>query len=128
MDREISLPFRLDGQGRIATTSDPSARGRQHLTSYLVTRPHERVMRPGFGTPIKDFVFEELDPLRVNLLGRRVQEQVGRDVAGVRMRELQARIDSDSATVHLTVEFALAVGAGEGVDQTTTISLGGGAG
>lgn len=124
-DREISLPFRLDGQGRVAAVSDPNKIGRQHLTSYLLTRPGERLMRPDFGTPIKDYLFETLDPINVALLTQRVQEKVGRDVRNLRLIGIEANSDYDQAVLELTVEFALAVGAGQDSTQTTTLSLGG---
>lgn len=124
-DREISVPFKLDNQGRIATVTDPSRIGRQHLTTYLLTRPGERLMRGEFGTPVKDFVSENLDPLQVALLTQRVQDKVGADVRGVRLVAIQASEDYDEAALHLTVEFSLAVGAGEGTLQTTELTLGG---
>lgn len=126
MDREISLPFRLDNQGRVATTSNPTEAARQHLTSYLLTRPSERVMRPDFGTPLRDQVFEPTDPLLLSMLTTRVQEHVARDVRGVVLRGMGADDDSDQGAVTITVEFAVAVGAGEGPDQQTNITLGGG--
>lgn len=125
VDREISVPFKLDNQGRIATVSDPSRIARQHLTTYLLTRPGERVMRGEFGTPIKDFISENLDPLQLALLTQRVQDQVGADVRNVRLVSLQAGESYDDAALVLTVEFALAVGAGEGTPQTLDITLGG---
>lgn len=124
-DREIGLPFKLDSQGRIGTVSDPSRVGRQHLLTYLLTRPGERVMRSTFGTPLKDFITENLDPLQVTLLAQRVQEKVGADVRGVRLVSVTAAEDYDDAALKLTVEFALAVGAGEGTLQTTELTLGG---
>lgn len=127
MDREISLPFRLDNQGRVASVANPSEGARQHLTSYLLTRPTERVMRPLFGTPLRDMVFESVDPLMLSMLTTQVQDQVTRDVRGVALRGLGVEDDSDQGEVAITVEFAVAVGAGEGPDQQTSITLGGGA-
>lgn len=126
MDREIMLPFRVGANGQIATTTDPVTKGRQHLTTYLLTDRGERVMRPDFGTTIRAEVFENLDPLRVQLLASRVQDRVARDVRDVVLRSTTATEDSEQASLQLTVEFALAVGAGEGESRTTTITTGGG--
>lgn len=126
MDQEISLPFRVGPSGHIATTDDPAAKGRQHLTTYLLTDLGERVMRPDYGTPIRAEVFEPLDPLRAQLLMNRLQDKVGLDVPDVRLRSLSATENSEQAALQVTVEFALAVGAGEGESHTTTISAGGG--
>lgn len=123
-DREISLPFRLDNQGRVAATSDPEAIGRSHLTTFLLTDPGERVMRPEWGTPIRSTVFEPLDELTASLLLERIRDRVKKNVPGVVIQRISSPIDSDSATLQVTVEFALAVGAGEGAVRSTTITMG----
>lgn len=122
-DREIALPFRLDNQGRVAVVTDPDRIARQHLTSYLMTRPGERTMRPTFGTDVRNFLFEDLDPLQVGLLVQRVQDKVSADVPNVKLIGLTFGNDYDQGALMLTVEFARAVGAG--VTESTTLTLGG---
>lgn len=124
-DREIVLPFRVDSKGRIATTTDPEAIGKQHLTTFLLTQPGERIMRPDFGTPLRSAVFEPLDSVTAQLLLTRAQEKVQQHVPDVVLRRLLSSTDSDQAALRLTVEFALSVGTGEGVARSTTIILGG---
>lgn len=124
-DREIVLPFRVDSKGRIAMTTDPETIGKQHLTTFLLTQPGERIMRPDFGSPLREAVFEPLDSVTAQLLLTRAQERVQEYVPDVVLRKLSSSSDSDQAVLRLTVEFALAVGAGEGVTRSTTITLGG---
>lgn len=124
-DRTFSLPFRVDSLGRSATTTDPVTIGRQQLTTFLLTQPGERVMRPDFGAPIRDSLFESLDPVTTHLLRTRVQDRVRSWVPTVVLRDLTSEPDSDLGAIRLTVEFALAIGAGEGATSSTTISLGG---
>lgn len=126
MDREIALPFRVDNRGRIATTSDPNVRTRQHLTTFLLTEPGERVMRSDFGVPLQSLAFEPLDGVTTHLLLQRAQEKVERYVVDVRLQSMSAAPDSDRATTELTVEFAPVVGTGEGVTRSATMTLGGG--
>lgn len=124
-DYEISLPFRLDGRGRVSTTTDPVRVGAQHLETYMLTQPGERVMRPTFGSDVRDYIFENLDPLQIQLLATTTGEKLAADVPGLVFHNLRATEDSEQAAVHLTVEFALAVGAGEGEVRSTTMTLGG---
>lgn len=124
-DREIALPFRVDSKGRIATTTDPATIGRQHLTTFLLTQSGERIMRPEFSSPVRDAVFEPLDAVTAHLLLTRTQEKVEQNVSSVVLRNLTSVPDSEQGALRLTVEFALAVGAGEGVTRSTTITLGG---
>ena len=126
MAREISLPFRLDGNGNVAATSDPMEVGRTHLTTYLLTDPGERVMRPDLGTPIKHEVFEPLDVLRAQLLVSRINDKVAFDVPQVHLLGVSAAEDSEQAALLLNVEFALAVGEGQGATGSTTIGVAGG--
>ncbi len=125
MDREIALPFRTDARGRIATVAAPHERAKQHLTTFLLTQPGERVMRPDFGVPLQDAVFENLDHVTGHLLLQRAQERVNQNVSDVVLRELRSTTDSAQGALRLTVEFALVVGAGEGDTRSTTIQLGG---
>jgi uncharacterized protein len=124
--RELSLPFRLDRRGRIASTGDPNDIARQHLTSFLLTNPGERIMRPDFGTPLREGLFEPLDTVTAHVLLTRAQERVTQSVRTAVLRNLSSQLDSEQSTLRLTVEFALPVGAGEGVTRSTTITLGGG--
>lgn len=125
MDRELSLPFRVDARGRIATVAAPHDRAKQHLTTFLLTSPGERVMRPDHGVPLQDAIFGQLDHVTAQLLLTRAQERLGKGVPDVVVRELRTSADSAQAALRLTVEFALVVGAGEGDTRSTTIQLGG---
>lgn len=122
--REITLPFRVDNHGYLATTRNPDVIARQHLTTYLLTAPGERVMRPGFGTPIRELTFEQLDPVQLALLLDRVRGKIAQDVSYIRLMSLGVDEDSDQSALRLTVEFAVAEGpVGQSGVQTTTIEL-----
>lgn len=125
MKNEISLPFRIDAQGRIAQTTDPSEVARQHLVTFLLTNEGERVMRGLFGSPLRSSVFETLDTLTATLLLERLKNVVGANVPGIEILSISAPLHSDTATLQVNVEFALAVGAGTGVSSSATITMGG---
>lgn len=59
--RAISLPFRLDGYGRIATTSDTARIWADRARSVVSTQPGERVMRPTFGCSLPEDVLSAMD-------------------------------------------------------------------
>ena len=58
MPSEISIPFRLNGSGQIATETVPNAQVRQHVMSLLNTQPGERVVYSDYGVPLADSLFE----------------------------------------------------------------------
>lgn len=66
MPTEISVPFRLDGNGRVVTTSNLDAQVRLHVLALLNTIPEERAMVPGYGTDLVNLVFEDADPDEVS--------------------------------------------------------------
>lgn len=57
----ISLPFRIDGYGRVASTTDPSKIWADRVRSVLMTTIGERVMRPFFGSTVTEEVYDILD-------------------------------------------------------------------
>lgn len=58
---EIDQPFRIDGTGGVAVSSDPVRRAIQHIMAIAFTIPGERVMRPTMGAGIQTLVFENSD-------------------------------------------------------------------
>lgn len=58
--KAISLPFRVDGYGRVAATSDPSRVWADRVRTVVSTNPGERVMRPTFGCPMPESLFDAI--------------------------------------------------------------------
>lgn len=53
----IAFPFRINDLGQVAlATSDDNIRGK--ILQVLLTSPGERVMRPEFGSGLRDLVFD----------------------------------------------------------------------
>lgn len=67
MPTELAVPFRLDGTGRVVTTSDPDEQVRQHVLSLINTTPEERAMVPGYGTDLNSLLFEEEDEVEAQV-------------------------------------------------------------
>ena len=55
---DLRVPYGIDAAGRTATTATTSEHIRQLIEQVLFTIPGERVMRPDFGTPLRELVFE----------------------------------------------------------------------
>ncbi|MBO3457580.1 GPW/gp25 family protein [Aetokthonos hydrillicola Thurmond2011] len=53
---EIAYPFRIDGRGRIAETTE-NEHIRQMIEQVLFTNPGERVNRPDFGCGLLQLIF-----------------------------------------------------------------------
>jgi phage baseplate assembly protein W len=59
--KTISLPFRIDGFGNIATTTDPSKIWSDRVRTVVSTYFGERVMRSNFGSFAGSMAFNEAD-------------------------------------------------------------------
>lgn len=70
---ELAMPFGVDNQGRIAVLTDPSAQLRAHVLSIIGTGIGDRVMRPGYGTPVADLLFEADDAMTTSVLSTDIQ-------------------------------------------------------
>jgi phage baseplate assembly protein W len=58
--RAISLPFRFDGYGRVASTTDMTRVWADRVRTVVSTQPGERVMRPDYGCPMPESLFEAM--------------------------------------------------------------------
>jgi phage baseplate assembly protein W len=56
--QHLSSPYRIDGTGRSATTTDLRAHARALIEAVIFTAPGERVNRPDFGSGILDMLFD----------------------------------------------------------------------
>jgi len=59
--RAISLPFRIDGYGRVTSTTDPSKIWGDRVRAVLMTSLNGRIMRPLFGSTISEEVYDVLE-------------------------------------------------------------------
>ena len=58
--KTISFPFRFDGFGKVATTSDMPRIWADRVRSVISTYPGERIMRSGYGTALPDDLFDSV--------------------------------------------------------------------
>ena len=61
--RAISLPFRLDGFGRVATSTNREKIWADRARTVVATGQGERVMRPTFGTNLPAELFDSISDL-----------------------------------------------------------------
>ena len=81
----VNFPYKIDGQGRTATTSDDK-HIRHLIEQVLFTSPGERVNRPDFGSGLLQLVFapgsDELVATTQFLVQSTLQQWLG-DLGGV---------------------------------------------
>ena len=78
LGRGIRFPFRFSERTGGAEESSDLDRIRGSILQILETRPGERLMRPEFGSRVKDLVFEQNDAVLKGLLRFHITDAIKR--------------------------------------------------
>jgi phage baseplate assembly protein W len=101
----VDFPFRFDGRGRTATTTDEE-HIRDLIEQVLFTAPGERVNRPTFGSGLMQLVFapnsDELAAATQFLVQGALQQWLG-DTIQVE----SVQVDSQDTTLRVTVQYVI---------------------
>ena len=107
----LSVPFSLDGNGNIVTTSNQSQIWSNRVRALIGTRIGERVMRPEYGTKIGESLFNTVSSM---------SEVVTREVNRVFHEYLPLLTLSDVKVSHNTTTNELTVDIAYQLPNTTT--------
>lgn len=103
---DIDFPYGVSPTGRSAAPPTEAAHIRDLIEQAIFTIPGERVMRPDFGTPIRELVFEGASDALADAVKALVHGALQRWLAGrvvVEAVEAEAR----DATLTVTVAYRL---------------------
>lgn len=107
MPSEINVPFRVDGNGRVVTTSDPDAQVRLHVLALLNTTPAERAMVPGYGVDTVGLLFGDPDGDEVAAqAATMIRDGFTEWEPGVSLLRAEADEDSEGNLAVVNVEYA----------------------
>ncbi len=107
-DAEIRVPFAIGPSGSISFTTDPVVQAAQHLISIIGTNPPERVMRPTYGTPVQDTLFEADDPVAQTELVTEIRDAVRTWAPDIEILRIDPRSSSYAdGRVEYAVQFRL---------------------
>ena len=110
-----NFPVTKDAGGQIALTPSAEEGIRQSIWMILSTAPGERVMRPDFGTPIYELVFEGASDALADAIRALVHAGLQRWL-GDRILVESVEAEAIDARLEITVAYRLAGG-----DEATTI-------
>lgn len=96
LGRGWAFPMRLE-QGLVAMVSNEEDI-KQSVLVILKTRPGERVMRPAFGTPLRDMCFEIINVSTREILKNRVLESLQRWEPRIDVLSVEVEIGSINDT------------------------------
>jgi uncharacterized protein len=127
MSTELQAPFGLSPSGGVAVVSTPGLQVQQHLQSLVSTQPGERVMRPGYGVPLVNRVFD----FDVNEIAAVVANDVSRAVTtwepSINLKDVQSSVsDTTNGLASINVRYSPGSAANSSATVTTATVLVGG--
>ncbi len=102
---QVDYPFRFDGRGRTALTSQDD-HIRDLIEQVLFTAPGERVNRPTFGSGLLQLVFEPSSDVLAATAQMAVQAALQQWLAELILVEA-VQVESLDATVQVTIRYVV---------------------
>lgn len=115
--REIKIPFTIDEGGFIAYVEGEKAITQQHVVSVVATQQEERVMRPTYGTRIRERLFDPDEPVLHSIVESSIRDAVRDWVPNVAIHQVQLRPlpeNVEYSGVAMQVSYRMATPLGEG--------------
>jgi phage baseplate assembly protein W len=97
-----NAPF-IGGNERVLSRQVDDRLIRNDLLQLLLTAPGERVMRPDFGSPIRAYVFEQIDDTGIDILRERIKETITRFEGRVSVTDVAIETNPDSNLINIKV-------------------------
>lgn len=114
----ISLPFRIDEFGNVATTTDDQKIAADRVRSVVGTAIGERVYRPDFGTTIPSRLFDSAEVVE-ELISSDIGRAMSKYLPTISLSEVIVRYDDRENIIEVEVLYQLP----GGVDSSTTIGI-----
>lgn len=105
----ISLPFKIDANGKIAATADPQTIWRDRVRSVIGTSLGQRVYRPSFGCEATNSIFEAEEDVRNEVEGQ-VVKAFQSFLPLLALRDVTSRIEQSSLRIIVEISYAIPSG------------------
>jgi len=105
--RAITLPFRLDGYGNVASTTDINKIWADRVRTVVSTQPSERVMRPEFGCPMPENLFVAITTVP-ELVEGQTADAFTRWLPGLKFEKVETQtIDEGEGSIEVGVFYSI---------------------
>lgn len=110
MDEGWQFPFEIAGEYGRVKTSGMKDNIRQSVEIILRTEPGERLLHPGFGTKLHQFLFENMDSQTEEMIRREVRQSLY--LWEKRIQDIDVEADMSKGRqgeLHVSVSYRIAV-------------------
>ena len=101
----ISLPF--NGPTGINSTYTTKDAIKSNLLNFILTGKRERVMNPGFGSGIRDVIFEQITDERIDQIENLIYGGVELYFPQVRINDLTIDLSPDTKTITIYLKYSV---------------------
>jgi phage baseplate assembly protein W len=104
-DYAISLPFSFNASGGLGVTSDNKKIWQDRVVLVVMSYLNERVMRPDYGTHVRDFAFETVDDATF-FIKNEVQAGFSKWLPNLFLDDVTAVIDPVDNILNITITYS----------------------
>ena len=101
----IALPF--NGPTGVNTTYTTKDAIKSNLLNFILTGKRERVMNPGFGSGIRDVIFEQITDERIDQIENLIYGGVEQFFPQVRIGNLTIDLSPDTKTITIYLKYSV---------------------
>lgn len=99
-------PF-IGGSQNIMSRQEDKELIKNDLLQLLLTVPGERVMRPSYGVNLRNFVFEDLTDIALEILRDELQTKIAEYERRIKVRKIDVIGDTERLGVQITIAYTL---------------------
>lgn len=107
----MNYPLAFGQQGAFNQTYDTLTNETVKLINLMHTIAKERVMQPGFGLELEQFLFENITPQLTTQIETQVRNKITTWIPNVSINDLAVQVvsneDSDRNRIYITINFGL---------------------
>ena len=101
----IDLPF--NAPTGINTTYTTKAATKANLLNFILTGKRERIMNPGFGSGIRDVIFEQITDERIDQIENLIYGGVETYFPQVRINDLTIDLSPNTQTITIYLKYSV---------------------
>lgn len=120
MPAAIRIPFGVGPTGRIGRADEDYDVANQYLKNLLLTRISERIMRPTYGSRVRDQVFERIDELLYQEIEGDIRDAVREWEPAISIYKID--LDNTESTLEIDILYTLSSTLGL-PPQTLSVSI-----
>jgi phage baseplate assembly protein W len=115
-------PFVGGGQG-IMSQQRGSKLIRNDILQNILTIPGELPFRPNFGTSVREFVFDTMSPIDIQLLVDQVSEQITTNDPRLILNNIEIVPDNDNLQLNINITVSMKDDPEEEIEINRTIDI-----